>query len=327
MPNIAINGFGRIGRVMFRVGFGKLNIVAINTPRDAKTIANLLKYDTVYGKFPGRISYTKNYLVVNGKKVRLFSEKDPLKIPWKELKVDVVAECTGKFTKKEDAMKHIKAGAKKVLLSAPSKDAEITVVMGVNHDKLKPKHKIVSNASCTTNCFAIIAKVLNDAFKIKNGYMVTVHSYTSTQRIVDGSHKDLRRARAAAQNIVPTTSGAALATEKVLPSLKGKVHASAVRVPVIDGSLCNFVCTVSKKASKEKVNQTFYNAAKRLKKFLEYSKDEIVSSDIIGNNKSAVFDSLLTEVSGNMVKVVAWYDNEMGYASRMVDVAKLMLKK
>lgn len=321
---VAINGFGRIGRVLFRVAYKKLNIVAINSPSDAKTMAHLLKYDSVYGRFPGKISYTKNSLVVDGKRIKLFFERDPLKIPWKDLKIDVVAECTGVFRYREMIEKHIEAGAKRVILSAPPKDeVDCNIVKGVNDKHYKKHHCLISCASCTTNCFAPIVQVLHKALKVKKGFMVTTHAYTGDQQLVDGTHKDLRRARAAAINVVPTTSGAAKAVTQVIPELKGKLHASAIRVPVPTGSAIYFTCEVGKKVSAERINDLFKKASKgKMKGIIQYCNEPIVSSDIIGNPHSAIFDSLLTEVDGDLVKVVAWYDNEWGYSHRMMDLIK-----
>ncbi len=324
---IAINGLGRIGRTLFRVGYKKLNIFAINSPSDARTMAHLLEYDSVYGKFLGKIKYTKDSLIVNGKKIRLFFKKDPEELPWRELKIDLVAECSGVFRHREDMQKHLRAGAKAVVLSAPCKnDADITLVRGVNDRKYRPrKHKLVSVASCTTNCFVPVVKVIDDHFGIKKGFMVTTHAYTGDQKIVDSTHDDLRRARAAAINIVPTTSGAAVSTSKVLPNMRGKLHSSAMRVPVPSGSVIYFTCETKRKNSVDKVNRIFKKESKgKMKGIIEYADKPLVSSDVIGNSHSAIFDSLLTEVDGDLLKVVAWYDNEWGYSNRLMEVIKMI---
>ncbi len=328
MVNIAINGFGRIGRLVLKAAINdkKINICAINDLTDPKTLALLLEFDSVHGKFPGTVEAGKNSIVVNGKKIRIFAEKDPKKLPWKNLGIGVVAECTGFFRTKELASKHLKAGSKKVLLSAPAKgDGDVkTIVKGVNEHAYKGED-IVSNASCTTNCFAPMAKVLNDNFKIIDGVMTTVHAYTSDQRIHDAPHKDLRRGRAAALNIVPTSTGAAKAIAEVIPELKGKCIGSAIRVPTPDGSLCHFVAEVEKKVSAEDVNILFCNVAQHhLKGILEYSEKPLVSTNIIGNPHSCIFDSQLTACVGNNVIVVGWYDNEWGYSNRMVDLVRLI---
>ena len=326
MAKFAINGFGRIGRQVFEIGLkNKLNIVAINDLTDTKTLAYLLTHDSVYGKFPGKVSYDKDHIIVDNKKIRVYAEKDPVKLPWKKLDVDVVAECTGFFTDRAGAMKHIKAGAKKVLISAPAKKPDLTVVLGVNFDMYdKKKHKIVSNASCTTNCIAPIVKVLNDAFGIVNGFMTTVHAYTATQKLVDApDKKDVRRGRAAAVNIVPTTTGAAKAVVETIPELKDKLNGMAIRVPVVCGSICQFSAVLKKTVTPEEVNKAFKKAAQKLKGIIEYSEEPLVSSDIIQNNNSCIFDSLSTQViKGNLVNVCGWYDNEWGYSARMVDVMK-----
>ena len=323
MIKVAINGFGRIGRMVFRAGHDKgIDFVAINDLTDTKTLAHLLKYDSTHGKFPGSIEYDENSLTVNGKKIPVHKEKDPSKLPWKG--IDVVVESTGFFTSKEKAELHLKAGAKKVLISAPAKGDVFTIVKGVNEHLYKGQ-KIVSNASCTTNCLAPIVKVLDDNFGIQNGFMTTIHAYTADQRIVDGPHSDLRRARAAAANIVPTTTGAAKAVTLALPHLKGKLDGQAVRVPVIDGSLTDFVCNLKTEVTVEQINSLLKNVShNELKGVLEYSEEPLVSSDIIGNPNSSIVDGLSTMVEGRTVKVVSWYDNEMGYSNRLVDVIKLI---
>lgn len=329
MVNIAINGFGRIGRLVLRAGINdpEINIVAINDLADSGTLAHLLRYDSVHGKFSGTIQHKESSIEINNKDIKLFNEKDPSKLKWKKLDIDLVMECTGRFRTYELASQHLKAGAKKILLSAPAKGKKPikTIAMGVNHDTYNGEN-IVSNASCTTNCFAPMAKVVNDNFKIIDGVMTTVHAYTADQHLVDAPHKDLRRGKAAAQNIVPTTTGAAKAIGLVIPKLDGKIIGAAVRVPVPDGSLCHFVAEVKKKRlTPEIVNKIFKEAAENeLQGILEYSIEALVSTDIIGNPNSCIFDSQLTEVIGNNVIVVGWYDNEWGYSNRMIDVAKLM---
>ncbi|MBW3004688.1 type I glyceraldehyde-3-phosphate dehydrogenase [Candidatus Woesearchaeota archaeon] len=326
MTRFAINGFGRIGRQVFEIAIQqKLNIVAINDLTDTKTLAHLLKYDSVYRKYKKTVSYDKDHIIVDNKKIKVYAEQDPAKLPWKKLGVDVVAECTGFFTDKQGAMKHIKAGAKKVLISAPAKEPDVTVVLGVNfEDYDKKKHRIISNASCTTNCIAQIVKVLNDEFGIVSGYMTTVHAYTATQKLVDAPHKkDIRRGRAAAVNIVPTTTGATKAVVETIPELKGRLDGMAIRVPVVCGSICQFSAVLKKTATPDDVNKAFQKAAKKLKGILEYSEEPLVSTDIIQNPHSCIFDSLSTQVVGNnQVNVCGWYDNEWGYSARMVDVMK-----
>ncbi|OYT30965.1 type I glyceraldehyde-3-phosphate dehydrogenase [Candidatus Woesearchaeota archaeon ex4484_78] len=328
---VAINGFGRIGRMVFRAGFSDPNIdfVAINDLTDTKTLAHLLKFDSVHGRFNADVKFTSNSLIINDKEISVFAEKDPQNLPWSSLNVDVVVESTGFFTKKELATKHLIAGAKKVLISAPSPDADITIVKGVNeHLYNKEEHNIISNASCTTNCLAPMVKVLNDNFSVVHGFMTTIHAYTSNQRIVDGPHHDLRRARHAAINLVPTTTGATKAVEQVIPELRGKLRGMAIRAPVADGSIVVFDCKVGKQVSVEEVNAVFEKAAKyELKGVLEYTEEPIVSSDIVGNPHSTIFDASLTKViDGNLVQVVGWYDNEWGYSNRMIDVLKLIWK-
>jgi len=288
-----------------------------------------LKYDSVHGKLNDKISFTKNALIINSKKIPVFAEKDPENLPWRKLKIDVAVESTGFFLTKELASKHLKAGAKKVLLSAPAKDDKIKMyVYGVNHKKYNKKDKIVSNASCTTNCLAPVAKILNEKFGIVSGLLTTIHAYTSTQKIVDSPSKKFRRGRACAVNMVPTTTGAAIATCKVLPQLKGKIDGMAIRVPIVDGSITDFTCTLKKKVSEDEINKVMKVAAqKELKKVLEYSEEELVSTDILTNPHSAIFDSKLTKViNGNTVKVFAWYDNEWGYSNRMIDMIKWINK-
>ena len=322
---VAINGFGRIGRLIFRTISERsgIDIIAINDLAEPKIMAHLLKYDTVFGRFDGAINVKDNALIVNGKRTLVYSEKNPLLLPWKQLDIYFAIESTGLFTSKAECEKHIEAGAKYILLTAPSKDAvDITIVMGVNHKMLKPEHKVISNASCTTNCLAPVAKILHDKFGIVRGFMTTVHAFTNDQRTADQVHKDLRRARAASVNIIPTTTGAAKAIGLVIPELKGKLDGIAMRVPVADGSMIDLTVELSKQATIEEINSSFQNAASgELKDILEYTEDPIVSSDVIGNSHSSIFDAKSTMVIGNnFVKVVAWYDNEWGYSSRCVDL-------
>ncbi len=330
MPiKIGINGFGRIGRLVFRrmMEVGGFEVVAINDLMDPKTLAHLLKYDSVHRKFPGEVKALENGVSVNGKIIKITAEKDPSLLGWGKMGVDIVIESTGVFTKKEKLQLHIDAGAKKVILTAPPKDdLDAMVVIGVNDSSLKSEHKIISNASCTTNCLAPMVKVLDNVFGIQKGFMTTVHAYTNDQVMLDQPHKDLRRARAGAANILPTTTGAAKAVGKVLPHLKGKLDGFALRVPVPDGSLTDFVCILNKEATKEEINAAMKKASENdLKGILEYCEDPVVSSDIIGNSYSCIFDSLSTMVSGNLVKVVGWYDNEWGYSCRVVDLMKKMV--
>lgn len=328
---VGINGFGRIGRNVFRVIAGRsgIDVLAVNDLADAKSLAMLLKYDSIHGRFDGSIEAKEQSLVVNGKEVKLLAEKDPSKLPWKSLGVDIVIESTGIFTSRADCAKHLDAGAKKVILSAPAKDKiDATIVVGVNNNALKPEHKIVSNASCTTNCLAPMVKVLNDNFGIEKGLMTTVHAYTNDQRIIDFIHKDLRRARAAAMNIIPTTTGAAKAIGEVIPALKGKMDGLALRVPVPNGSITDLVAILSKDVTVEAVNAAMKKAAAgELKGILEYCEDPIVSTDIIGNTHSSIFDSALTyTIDKRMIKTVSWYDNEWGFSNRMVDLVEMIDK-
>ncbi len=327
---VAINGFGRIGRQVLQAGIQDKAIewVAVNDLTTPEELAYLLKYDSVHGRSPVEVKAGNGCIFVAGKKILVLSEKDPEKLPWKQLKIDVVVESTGFFTSKEDAEKHITAGAKKVVITAPGKGDVFTIVKGVNSDKYnKKKDNMVSNASCTTNCLAPIARVLNDNFGIAHGAMTTVHSYTADQRLVDSLHKDPRRGRSAAVNIVPTTTGAAKSAGDVIPELKGKLNGHALRVPVTDGSITDFVCVVRKPTTAEEVNAAFKRAANGyMKGIIEYTDEPIVSSDIVGNPHSAIFDSALTMViDGVLVKVMAWYDNEIGYSKRTVDILKTLL--
>ena len=332
MIKIAINGFGRIGRLCFRETFGseEFEVVAINDLTDAKTLAHLLKYDSAQKKYEGHtIESTENSIIVDGKEIRIYAEKDPSNLPWSKLDVDVVFECTGFFTKKEDAMSHIKAGAKRVIISAPAKGDVKTIVYGVNENILDGSEEIISAASCTTNCLAPLAKVMNDNFKIKYGTMTTIHAYTNDQNTLDAPHRkgDLRRARAAACNIVPNSTGAAKAIGLVIPELDGKLDGSAQRVPVVTGSLVELVCVLDKKVTNEEINEVMKNNANAT---LGYTEDEIVSSDVIGIRYGSLFDATQTKVisteDGQIVKVVAWYDNEMSYTCQMIRTAKHLIE-
>ncbi|MCK5760289.1 MAG: type I glyceraldehyde-3-phosphate dehydrogenase [Candidatus Delongbacteria bacterium] len=322
---VGINGFGRIGRVVFRIIQNKENIevVGINDITNAKTLAHLLKYDSIHGGFNGTVEHTENSIIVNGKEIPISAERNPADIPWAQLGADYVVEATGVFRKKEQIELHLKGGAKKVILTVPSKDEiDNTIVLGVNDNELRAEDKIVSNASCTTNCLAPVAKVLNDKFEIVKGLMNTIHAYTGDQNILDAPHSDLRRARNAASNIIPTTTGAAKAVTKVIPSLAGKLDGFAVRVPVIDGSMVDLTVQLGKNVTKEDINTAIKEAADGpMKGILYYNTDPIVSSDIIGNSHSSIFDADQTMViGGNLVKIVTWYDNEAGYSNRVVDL-------
>ncbi|KWW28810.1 MAG: glyceraldehyde 3-phosphate dehydrogenase [bacterium P3] len=328
MAKVAINGFGRIGRMSFRamLAHPELDIVAINDLTSADTLAYLFKYDSVHDNFDGEVHAEGEYLVVNGKKVRIYAERDPQALPWKELGIDIVVESTGLFKKREQLMKHINAGAKKVILTVPAgkaDDVDATVVMGVNDNVLTKEMQLVSNASCTTNCLAPVAKVLNDKFGLKRGLMNTIHSYTNDQKILDQPHSDLRRARAAAVSIIPTSSGAAKAVGLVIPELKGKLDGFAMRVPTPDGSVVDLTAELNCTVTKEQINAAIKEAAEGpMKGVLQYVDEPIVSVDIIDNTHSSIFDSLLTQVmDGNFVKVVSWYDNEKGYSTRVGDLA------
>jgi len=328
MVKIAINGFGRIGRAFFKIALERgMDIVAINDLTSPDVLAYLLKYDSVYGNYEKKVESGKDFLIVDRKKIQVFSEKDPINLPWKKLNVDIVIESTGFFTDREGASKHLKAGAKKVLISAPAKNPDITIVPGVNQDKLKKEHKIISMASCTTNCLAPVAKVLNDNFKIKRAFMTTAHAYTNDQEILDVPHKKLRRGRAAAINIIPTSSGATTSVAEVIPELKGKMDGLALRVPVACGSIVDFVAELERKVSAEEVNRAMKKAADgNLRGILQYTEDAIVSSDVVGNSNSSVVDGLSTQAIGNIVKVLSWYDNEYGYSCKLADMIKLIGK-
>ncbi len=323
---VGINGFGRIGRLVFRrmMDLSGFDIVAINDLTDNKTLAHLLKYDSVHGKYNGEIKLTAKGISVNGDEIKITAEKDPTKLGWGEMNTDVVIESTGVFTSKDKIKLHLDGGAKKVVLTAPAKDTlDATVVLGVNDSVLTPNMRIVSNASCTTNCLAPMVKVLDDNFKIVKGFMTTIHSYTNDQGLLDQPHKDLRRARSGAINIIPTSTGAAKAVGEVLPHLKGKLDGFALRVPTADGSLTDFVCILEKEVSREEINAAMRRSSENeMKGILEYTEDPIVSTDIIGNSSSCIFDSLSTMSMGNLVKVVGWYDNEWGYSCRVVDLVR-----
>ncbi|MEY3965966.1 MAG: glyceraldehyde-3-phosphate dehydrogenase [Bacteroidota bacterium] len=324
---VAINGFGRIGRHAFKFLLQKpgVEVVAINDLTDNATLAHLLKYDSVHGKFNGTVSSDEHHLIINGKAIRCLAERDPKALPWGEMGVDVVLESTGIFTSEEKAGMHLTAGAKKVVISAPATGDIKTVVLGVNENILDGSEKILSNASCTTNCLAPMVKVLDDLFGVEDGFMTTIHAYTSDQNLQDAPHKDLRRARAAAYSIVPTSTGAAKAVGLVLPHLKGKLNGNAMRVPIPDGSVTDFTVRLKKAATIEEINAAMKAASESsMKGIMEYTEDEIVSIDIVGNTHSCIFDSKLTQVIGNTAKVVGWYDNETGYSSRVADlIAKI----
>jgi glyceraldehyde 3-phosphate dehydrogenase len=329
---VGINGFGRIGRVVFRAALNNPNVevVAVNDLTDANMLAHLLKYDTVHGTLNEDVKVDGDYLVVAGQRVKVLAERDPAQLGWGDLGVEVVVESTGRFTKRADAAKHLEAGAKKVIISAPASDEDITIVMGVNDDKYDAaNHHVISNASCTTNCLAPFAKVLNDNFGIKRGMMTTVHSYTNDQQILDLPHKDYRRARAAAENIIPTTTGAAKAVSLVLPELKGKLNGGAMRVPTPNVSLVDLVAELDKDVTVEEINAAFKKASEgELKGILGYSEEPLVSSDYNGNAYSSTIDALSTMVmEGSMVKVISWYDNESGYSNRVVDLVDFIAKK
>jgi glyceraldehyde 3-phosphate dehydrogenase (phosphorylating) len=333
MTRVAINGFGRIGRLVARAILERpdcgLELVSVNDLADAKANAWLFSRDSVHGKYPGKVETDGNDIIVDGKRIHVTAERDPSKLPHKANGIDIALECTGFFTDRAGGEAHIQAGAKRVLISAPAKGVDLTVVYGVNDDKLTPEHKIVSNASCTTNCLAPVAKVLNDALGIERGLMTTVHAYTNDQKILDQIHSDLRRARAAAMSMIPTTTGAARAVGEVLPELKGKLDGSAIRVPVPDGSIIDLTFTPGRDTSREEVNQILKAASEsqRLKGILEYSEDPLVSIDIVHTPASSTIDSLETAVlDGKLVRVVSWYDNEWGFSNRMVDTAHAMGK-
>jgi len=328
MPiRLAINGFGRIGRMVFRRALEEKNIeiVAINASYTPEALAHMLKYDSVHGKLKEEINITKNSIIINGKETLIFSERDPEKLPWRKLNIEIVIEATGKFREKKDANKHIESGAKKVIITAPAKEEDITIVMGVNEEEYNPEiHHIISNASCTTNCLAPVVKVLHENFHIESGMMTTVHSYTNDQKILDNMHNDLRRARSAAQSIIPTTTGAARAVALVMPEMKDKLNGLALRVPTPDVSIVDLVVNVREKVNVEIVNSVLRSSSiEEMKGIIEYSEEPLVSTDYIGNDHSAIVDGLSTMVLGDtQIKVMAWYDNEWGYSCRVVDLAK-----
>lgn len=328
--NVAINGFGRIGRVTLRslIRHPELNLVAINDLTDARTLAHLVKYDSVHGKFTGSISHTEKSLIIDGKEIPVYAEKDPANLPWKALDVDVVIESTGLFRTREKNLSHLNAGAKKVIISSPADTDDVpTIVLGVNENTLTGAEDILSNASCTTNNAAPMIKIINELCGVESGYITTVHSYTGDQRLHDAPHKDLRRARAAAESMIPTSTGAAKAIGKIFPELNGKLGGAGIRVPVPDGSLTDITCIVKNPKTPEEINAAFRKAAEgELKGIVEYTEDPIVSKDIVGNPNSCIFDAELTSVIGNMVKTVGWYDNEVGYSNRLVDLLLLLMK-
>jgi glyceraldehyde 3-phosphate dehydrogenase len=327
---VGINGFGRIGRILFRAGFEKIEIAGINNVGDIEALAHLLKYDSTHGRFPKPVSHDGSNLIVDGRKIPVFNSKDPGAIPWKSCEVDIVLECTGAFKKKEEFEKHLQGGAKRVLVSAPAAGADLTVVFGLNHAQYDPgRHTVVSNASCTTNCLAPLAKVLNDNFTIEKGLMTTIHSYTNDQRILDATHADLRRARSAAVSMIPTTTGAAKAVGEVLPELKGKIDGTSIRVPTPDVSLVDLTFQSTRPVSVESINQALRQAAANtLKGILVCEEEPLVSVDFIGHPASSIVDLDSTMVIGqNMAKVFSWYDNEMGFSHRMIDMALFMAEK
>ncbi|CAM4094505.1 glyceraldehyde-3-phosphate dehydrogenase [Bacillus cereus] len=332
MTRVAINGFGRIGRMVFRQAIKEsaFEIVAINASYPSETLAHLIKYDTVHGKFDGTVEAFEDHLLVDGKMIRLLNNRDPKELPWKDLGVEVVIEATGKFNSKEKAILHVEAGAKKVILTAPGKNEDVTIVVGVNDDQLDiTKHTVISNASCTTNCLAPVVKVLDEQFGIENGLMTTVHAYTNDQKNIDNPHKDLRRARACGQSIIPTTTGAAKALAKVLPHLNGKLHGMALRVPTPNVSLVDLVVDVKRDVTVEDINEAFKTVANgALKGIVEFSEEPLVSIDFNTNTHSAIIDGLSTMVMGDRkVKVLAWYDNEWGYSRRVVDLVTLVVNE
>ena len=335
---IAINGFGRIGRCFLRAAmvgkdFGNIaNVVAINDLTDAKTLAHLFKYDSTFGKFEGTVEAKENEIIVDGHALKVLAEKDPLKLPWKDLKIDIVIESTGRFNDAKEAMKHLTAGAKKAIISAPAVNPDATVLIGINDNVYdNTKHNVISMASCTTNCLAPVLKTVNDKFGIQNGYMTTCHAYTNDQRILDLPHKDLRRARAAMMSIIPTTTGAAKAIGSVIPELNGKMDGTALRVPVSNGSIVDIVLTLKKEVTKEEVNQVLKDSSnEELKGIMTYTEEPIVSSDIIGESHSSIVDGLSTMVlgkKGNLVKIMSWYDNEWSFACRLIDLVKFVVRK
>jgi len=331
VTKIGINGFGRIGRLVLRAGISDKNLdfVAANDLTDAKTLAHLFKYDSTFGIYPGKVEAKSDSIVIDGKEIKVIAQKDPAQLPWKSMAAEIVIESTGKFTEKEKAMAHINAGAKKVIITAPAKNEDITIVLGVNEDKYDPKnHVIISNASCTTNCLAPMVKVLKENFGIKRGLMTTIHSYTNDQNILDFPHKDLRRARAAAVSIIPTSTGAAKAIGLVMPELKGKLNGLSIRVPTPNVSLVDLVAEIDRPVTVEEINNAFKKASEGpLGKYLEYCDLPLVSKDFNGNPKSCIFDSLSTYVVETTVKVMGWYDNEWGYSCRIIDLINYIINK
>ena len=326
---VAVNGFGRIGRLVFRrimEQFPDIEVVAVNDLTEPEVLAYLLKYDSVHGRYAGTVSSEGDYLIVDGKRIQVFSQKDASLLPWKSLNVDTVLECSGHYREREKAELHLKAGARRVIISAPAKNPDITVVMGVNHTEIKPEHRIFSNASCTTNCLAPVAKVLNDNFGIRRGLMTTIHAYTSDQRLQDAPHKDFRRARAAAVSMIPTTTGAAKAISEVIPALKGKLDGMAIRVPTPNVSLVDLTVETEQQVTAQQINEKMEEAARKsLKGILQYTEDPVVSVDFNHADFSSNFDALSTTVmDGNLVKVLSWYDNEWGYSSRVVDLLRYL---
>ncbi len=331
---IGINGFGRIGRLTLRAinkyQGGKLEVAAVNDLADTRTNAHLMKWDSIYGPYPGTVAAADDSIVVDGNKIKVLSERDPGKIPWRDYGIEIVIESTGLFTDATKAVAHLQCGAKKVIISAPAKKEDVSIVLGVNDEKYDPKkHNIISNGSCTTNCIAPVIKVLHDSFGLSKGLMTTIHAYTNDQRLLDTVHRDLRRARAAALSIIPTTTGAARMVGEIIPELKGKIHGIALRVPTATGSVVDFVADLNQDVTAEQVNRAFQTAAGgRLKGILEYCQEELVSIDFKGNPASSIFDAPSTMViGGNMVKVLAWYDNEWGYSCRLADLAKIVANK
>jgi glyceraldehyde 3-phosphate dehydrogenase len=327
---VGVNGFGRIGRLVIRAALRQgadIEFVAINDLTDAKTLGHLFKYDSVHGVFPGTVAVEDEALVIEGKRIRVISETDPAKLPWKELGADVVIESTGRFTERSAAAKHLEAGAKKVIISAPAKGPDVTICLGVNEEMYdKAKHDVISNASCTTNCLAPMAKALVDNFGVEKGFMTTIHAYTNDQPVLDFPHKDLRRARAAAQSIIPTTTGAARAVALVIPDLEGKLDGFALRVPTPDGSATDLVAELSTEVTADEVNAAMKAAAEGpMKGILQYQEDPIVSIDVVGNSHSSIFDPALTMAKGKLVKCISWYDNEWGYSCRLVDLVQMVI--
>jgi glyceraldehyde 3-phosphate dehydrogenase (phosphorylating) len=324
---IGVNGFGRIGRLVVRAARDRdIDVVGVNDVTGVPTLAHLLKYDSTFGRYPGPVTAEDGALLIDGRRVRATAERDPAELDWAAVGADIVIESTGKFRSRDDAARHLKAGARKVVLSAPGKGVDATLVLGVNADQYDPqRHEIVSNASCTTNCFAPMVKVLHEAFGLRKGYLTTVHGYTNDQNVLDGPHKDLHRARAAAINLIPTTTGAARAVGLVLPELAGRLDGIALRIPIEDGSLCDFAAVLDREVTADQVNAAFRDAADgQLTGLLVYNQDPIVSRDIVGDPASCVFDSTLTQAHGDLVKVFGWYDNEWGYTHRLLDLAELI---